>query len=92
MTATAIIILSSITVGAIAWVIKTQRIVTKFESDYNEDNKKASKMKECPQCHCEFPQFYFTQSGICQHCNYQNKALSRNPIEHATPTQPPGPA
>lgn len=31
-------------------------------------------MDECPQCNTPYPEFYFTDGGICQHCHYQNKA------------------
>ena len=34
--------------------------------------KHRTKQIECPQCKSLYPEFYFTKSGICNHCNYQN--------------------
>ena len=38
--------------------------------------KKTPIPKQCPECKRVHPSYYFTEEGICQHCDYTNKATN----------------
>lgn len=36
--------------------------------------KTAPEYQTCVKCNGDFPKYYITTEGICEHCDYQNKA------------------